>query len=74
MRRNHLLTWCGTFGGTFEWVLPPVLNSQTRLAIEMCPKNRVLRVAGFEPIKGQALPEQVAVTFDMAGKQIGEPR
>ncbi len=63
-RRNHLLTWCGTFEGTFEWVLPPVLNSQTRLAIEMCPKNRVLRVAGFEPIEGQAFPEQVAVTSD----------
>ncbi len=63
-RRDHLLTWRGTFGGNFEWVLPPVLNSQTRLAIEMCPESRVLRVAGFEPIEGEALPERVAMTSD----------
>ncbi len=54
-RRNALAAWAGTFGhDSFAWVTPPVLNRFTRLAIEMCPADGTLRVAGYEPDPGGA--------------------
>jgi hypothetical protein len=60
-RRDQLAAWPGVFGEEFDWVIPPVLNSQTRVAVEMCPASGVLRVAGFEQPEASELPE--AVTF-----------
>jgi hypothetical protein len=48
-RRDALMAWEGTFDQhSFDWVTPPVLNRFTRLAVEMCAAEGVLRVAGYE--------------------------
>jgi hypothetical protein len=55
-RRRHdaLAAWTGSFAGdSFGWVAPPVLNRFTRLAIEMCPADGTLRVAGYEYHAGE---------------------
>jgi len=65
-RRYHLEAWPGPFGGGFEWVSPPVLNSQTRLAVEMCPATSVLRAIGYEQAEGQELPEPVTLSCELA--------
>ena len=61
-RREQLLDWRGRFDGTFAWLVSPVLNSQTRLAVEMCPAAGVLHVAGYEQREGEDLPERVVRT------------
>jgi hypothetical protein len=61
-RREHLLRWTGAFDGTFVWLTPPVLNTQTRIAVEMCPASDVLHVAGYELNEGEELPTRVART------------
>jgi hypothetical protein len=56
-RREALAEWPGLFArSSFAWVAPPVLNSMTRLAVEMCPANGILRVAGYELEEGGELP------------------
>ncbi len=55
-RCHYLAAWNGRFGARFGWVSAPVLNSQTRLAVEMCPATGTLRVIGYEQT-GQDLPE-----------------
>jgi hypothetical protein len=59
MRREQLAVWRGVFGAEFDWVTPPVLNSQTRVAVEMCPASGVLRVMGLEQPEVLQLPEPV---------------
>ncbi len=61
-RRENLAAWLGGFDAEFDWVKPPVLNSQTRLAVEMCPSNGVLRAIGYEELEGQELPSPVTLT------------
>jgi hypothetical protein len=65
-RRDHLEAWRGPFGGGFEWVSPPILNSQTRLAVEMSPATGVLRAIGYEQAEDQKLPEPVTLTCELA--------
>jgi hypothetical protein len=62
MRRDQLAAWPGVFGTEFDWVAPPVLNSQTRVAVEMCPASGVLRVMGFEQSEASDLPEPVTLS------------
>ncbi len=64
--RRHQLAAAGPgpFAGGFGWVSPPVLNSQTRLAVEMCPATGVLRAIGYEQAEGELLPEPVTRTYD----------
>ncbi len=57
MRRDCLAAWDQPFAGEFGWVRPPVLNAQTRIAVEMCPSRGVLRAVGYEQRDGQDLPE-----------------
>ena len=33
---------------SFGWVVPPVLNPYTRIAVEMCPARGILRAVGYE--------------------------
>jgi hypothetical protein len=59
-RRAKLSGFDGRFGdGPFTWVAEPVLNRCTRLAVEMCPAEGILRVAGYDPVPGHALPQRV---------------
>jgi hypothetical protein len=44
--------------GNFAWVVPPVLNPFTRVAVAMCPANGTLRVLGYERDDGE-LPRPV---------------
>jgi hypothetical protein len=48
-RRESLAGWNGSFAhDSFGWVVEPVLNRFTRVAVEMCPASGTLRVAGYE--------------------------
>jgi hypothetical protein len=47
-------------------VSPPVLNSQTRLAVEMCPATGVLRAIGYEQIEGHELPKPATLICEVA--------
>jgi hypothetical protein len=55
-----------SFVGEFGWVSPPVLNSQTRLAVEICPAIGVIRVIGYETVQGQELPAPVTSTCELS--------
>jgi hypothetical protein len=51
-RRERLAGWSGDFArDSFGWVAPPVLNPFTRMAIEMCPAEGLLRVTGYERVR-----------------------
>jgi hypothetical protein len=39
-----------------------VLNSQTRIAVEMCPASGVLRVMGYEQPETSELPSPVTLS------------
>jgi hypothetical protein len=47
-RRECLAGWNGSFVESFSWLVEPVLNRFTRVAVEMCPMSGTLRVAGYE--------------------------
>jgi len=66
-RREHLAAWTGTFAHSdFEWVEPPILNSQTRVAVELCPALGVLRAVGYEQVAGKEFPERVTQICELA--------
>ncbi|MBI3433702.1 MAG: hypothetical protein HY056_01265 [Proteobacteria bacterium] len=68
-RREALRDWRGAFArgvAPFAWVVPPVLNPYTRVAVEMCPRRAVMRVAGYDMVAGAQLPMRVAQSNDMA--------
>ena len=65
-RCDFLATWPGAFAGRFDWVAPPVLNAQTRLAVEMCPATGVLRALGYEQVEGKDLPQAETRRSDVA--------
>jgi hypothetical protein len=66
-RCQALAQWPGEFqGAAFGWVAPPVLNSQTRLAVEMCPARGILRVAGYAPQPGAELPIPATAVCDLS--------
>jgi len=56
-RSDHLAAWSSVFVGDFAWVSPPVLNSQTRVAVEMCPATGVLHAIGYECMDGEEFPQ-----------------
>lgn len=59
-RREALKEWSGEFArDSFGWVLPPVLNRYTRIAVEMCAATGTLRVVGYELSPGAKLPQPV---------------
>jgi hypothetical protein len=64
-RCEQIVQSSGSLGaGRFDWVVPPILNPYTRLAVEMCPSTGVLRAAGYEAAPGAELPEIVTLTSD----------
>ena len=72
-RRDHLAAWPSPFVGGFGWVSPPVLNSQTRLAVEMSPATGVLRAIGYEQTEGQELPKPVTLSTSLGPLAVSLP-
>jgi hypothetical protein len=67
-RRRALAAWAGGFAiGGFDWVIPPVLNPFTRIAIEMCPAKGVVRAVGYERLPGAELAEPVTQPCQVSG-------
>ena len=62
LRREALAAWTAPFGNGFDWVAPPVLNPMTRIAVEMCAAQGVLRVAGYEKYPENEFPVTVTRT------------
>ena len=58
-RHAALTSWEAPFTGAFDWVVAPVLNRYTRMAIETCAARGVLRVVGYESVAGLELPQPV---------------
>jgi hypothetical protein len=55
-RREGQALWNGSFDrDSFGWVVPPVLNPYTRLAVEINPARGILRVVGFERPDGEEI-------------------
>jgi len=67
LRRETLAAWVPSLRSAgFAWVAPPVLNPMTRIAVEMCPADGILRVAGYEMEAGSELPKQVTRLREIA--------
>lgn len=47
-RTTAMRAWTGRDSDDFSWATAPVLNSKTRLTVEMCPAAGTLKVAGWE--------------------------
>jgi hypothetical protein len=59
-RRAALHAWDRPLSrGDFSWVVPPVLNPFTRLAVAMAPAEGILRVVGYEQARRGDLPAPV---------------
>jgi hypothetical protein len=59
-RRQALARWPGRFAHhSFDWVIPPVLNPFTRIAVEMCPAKGMLRAVGYEGPPGCEFAQRV---------------
>jgi hypothetical protein len=59
-RRLALAGWQGSLErGGFAWVVPPVLNPYTRIAVEMCPTKGLVRAIGYERPPASELAEPV---------------
>jgi len=66
IRRAALAAWDAPVASQrFTWVLPPVLNPFTRLAVEMCAVQGVLRVVGYEKSPADELPQPVTRTREV---------
>jgi len=58
-RQDRLASWRGALStSAFDWVVPPVLNPYTRLAVTMCPARSILRVIGYDRVDAD-LPQPV---------------
>jgi hypothetical protein len=69
LRREAIAGWTAPFGNGFEWVQVPVLNPFTRIAVEMCPADGVLRVAGYEKFPEHEMPVRVTQTREIANSE-----
>ena len=69
-RREALREWRGHLRSeSFAWVVPPVLNPCTRMAVEMCPAEGLLRVAGYE-LDGAELPQAVTAVCEVTATPV----
>ena len=70
-RREALAGCCEPFGcAAFAWLVPPVLNAFTRVAVEMCPAQPLLRTAGYELATGDELARPVTQMCTLAGTTV----
>jgi hypothetical protein len=64
-RRESLANWSGPLSASgFDWVMEPVLNSYTRLAVAMSPAARTLRVMGYD-VTDALLPAPVTQVCEL---------
>lgn len=69
-RFDYIEAWAAPFIGKFDWVSPPVLNSQTRVAVEMCPARGIVRAVGYEQAEGEELPRPVTRVCDFVRGEV----
>lgn len=70
-RSEALAGWEGMFAhDSFAWVIPPVLNRYTRIAVEMCPAKGVLRVMGYEAPRGTPVAQPATLPCELAAERI----
>jgi hypothetical protein len=68
-RKQQLAAWSGQLArGTFDWVTPPVLNPFTRIAVEMCPGQGVLRAVGYESSPGCEFPQPATQMCELSAE------
>jgi hypothetical protein len=66
-RCEVVAAWNGTFArDAFAWIVPPVLNRYTRLAVEMCPAAGVLRAVGYEVPRGADVAQPATLPCTLA--------
>jgi len=66
-RREALAQWQGSFASDgLSWVVPPVLNRFTRLAVEMCPADGTLRALGYELEPGAERAQPVTLKCEIS--------
>lgn len=66
-RKDGLAAWHGRFGQrSFDWVVPPVLNAFTRIAVEMCPRDGIVRAVGYETPPEGELAQPVTQVRELA--------
>ena len=71
LRCDGLVQWRGSFAlDSFAWLVPPVLNACTRIAVEMCPARSILRAVGYELMAGRDVPDPAALPCRMNLNQI----
>jgi hypothetical protein len=71
LRCDGLVQWHGSFAfDSFAWLVPPVLNACTRIAVEMCPARSILRAVGYELMAGRDVPDPATLPCRMNLNQI----
>jgi hypothetical protein len=71
-RREQIAAWPGQFAqGRFDWVTGLVLNTNTRIAVEMCPATGAMRAVGYEMVPGAELPQPVTQICELTGATAG---
>jgi hypothetical protein len=62
LRCEKLVQWRGSVArDSLAWLVPPVLNACTRIAVEMCPARSALRAVGYELAAGRDVPDPVTL-------------
>lgn len=50
--------------------MPPVLNPNTRLTVEMCPAQGALRAVGYEQAPGVELPKPATLLCEVNAERL----
>jgi hypothetical protein len=70
-RSDALAGWTGSLAReSFAWVVPPVLNRYTRLALEMCPADGVFRVIGYEVPRGAEIAQPATLPCEVTAARV----
>lgn len=66
VREAQLAAHAAPLAESFDWVLPPVLNPYTRVAVAMSPGEGRMRVVGWEADRRGMLPRPVTAVCEVA--------
>ena len=71
LRCERWLQWRGSLAlDSFAWLVPPVLNACTRIAVEMCPARSLLRAIGYELAAGRDVPGPATLPCEVSLNKI----